>query len=80
MATPIDKEMHFWAGVSIGILSLVLFKAIEVPHCSLLVITTIAVAAFGKEVKDLIDYGKFDYGDALYTIAGGVPAFVLSFF
>ena len=75
-----DKEMHFWAGVLISFLALVLFKAIELPNCPLWVAVTVTVAAVGKELKDLMDYGKFDYRDAVYTIAGGALAFVLSFF
>jgi len=83
-----DKEMHFWAGVTISFFTLILFKAVEAPYCPLWVAGfcplwvagfTIA-AALGKEVKDLMDYGKFDYRDAVYTIAGGALAFVLSFF
>lgn len=75
-----DKEMHFWAGVLISFMALILFKAIELPNCSLWVAIVVVAAAIGKELKDLMDYGNFDYRDAVYTIAGGVLAFVLSFF
>jgi hypothetical protein len=75
-----DKEMHFWAGVTVGIFALILFKAVEAPYCPLLVSAAVLAAAFGKELKDLMDYGKFDWRDAVYTIAGGVIPFVLSFF
>jgi hypothetical protein len=78
--TPKDKEMHFWAGVSVSIAALVLFKAVEVQHCWLWVLTSVVTAAIGKEVKDLMDYGKFDWKDAVYTIAGGMAGFLLSFF
>jgi hypothetical protein len=80
MATPKDKEMHFWAGVSVSFAALVLFKAVEVQHCWLWVLTAVVTAAIGKEVKDLIDYGKFDWRDAVYTIVGGMSGFLLSFF
>ncbi len=80
MATPKDKEMHFWAGVSVSIAALVFFKAVEVQHCWLWVLTAVVTAAIGKEVKDLIDYGKFDWRDAVYTIVGGMAGFLLSFF
>jgi hypothetical protein len=75
-----DKEMHFWAGVTVSFFTLILFKAVEAPYCPLWVAVFTIAAALGKEVKDLMDYGKFDYRDAVYTIAGGVLAFVLSFF
>lgn len=75
-----DKEMHFWAGVWVSFFALILFKAVEAPYCPLLVAGSVIVVAIGKEVKDLMDYGKFDYRDAVYTIAGGVIGFILSFF
>jgi hypothetical protein len=75
-----DKEMHFWAGVSISIFALILFKAVEVPNCWLWVLTSVVTAAVGKELKDLLDYGEFDYRDAIYTFAGGMIGFILSFF
>jgi len=75
-----DKEMHFWAGVWISFAALIFFKAIEIEYCWLWVLTVIIVAAVGKELKDLMDYGKFDYRDAVYTIAGGLSGFLLSFF
>jgi hypothetical protein len=78
--TPKDKEMHFWAGVSVSIAALVLFKAVEVQYCWLWVLTAVVTAAIGKEVKDLMDYGKFDWKDAVYTIVGGMAGFILSFF
>jgi hypothetical protein len=78
--TPKDKEMHFWAGVSVSIAALVLFKAVEVQYCWLWVLTAVVTAAIGKELKDLMDYGKFDWRDAVYTIAGGMAGFILSFF
>ena len=80
MATPKDKEMHFWAGVAVSFFALILFKAVEASYCPLLVAVSVIAAAVGKEVKDFIDYGKPDWKDAVYTIAGGVLAFVLSFF
>ena len=78
--TPKDKEMHFWAGVVVSFVALIMFKAVEAPYCWAFVLAAVIVAAVGKELKDLMDYGKFDYRDAVYTIAGGVLAFVLSFF
>ena len=75
-----DKEMHFWAGVVVSFFALILFKAVEVPNCPLWVATAVIAAAVGKEMKDLIDYGKFDWRDAIYTVAGGVLGFILSFF
>ena len=75
-----DKELHFWAGVAISFFALIMFKAVEAPYCPLLVAVSVIAAGVGKEVKDLMDYGKFDYRDAVYTIAGGVLAFILSFF
>lgn len=75
-----DKELHFWAGVYISFAALILFKAIEIRHCSLWVSGVVTIAAVGKELKDLMDYGKFDYRDAVYTIAGGMIGIVLSFF
>ena len=80
MATPKDKEMHFWAGVSVSIAALVLFKALEVQHCWLWVLCAVLAAAIGKELKDLLDYGRFDYKDAIYTIVGGAVGIILSFF
>ena len=80
MATPKDKEMHFWAGVSVSFVTLILFKAIEVQYCWLWVLGAVLAAAIGKELKDLLDYGKFDWRDAVYTIVGGMSGFILSFF
>jgi hypothetical protein len=80
MATPIDKEMHFWAGVSVSFVALILFKAVEVQYCPLWVLCSVLAAAIGKELKDLLDYGKFDWRDAVYTIVGGMSGFLLSFF
>jgi hypothetical protein len=76
----IDKFMHFWAGVSVSIAALILFKSIEVQHCWLWVLSTILTAAIGKELKDLMDYGVFDWRDAVYTIVGGFVGVALSFF
>ena len=80
MAKPKDEELHFWAGITVSFFALVLFKAVEAPYCPLWVGASVILAALGKEAKDLMDYGKFDYRDAVYTLAGGVLAFVLSFF
>jgi hypothetical protein len=78
--TPKDKEMHFWAGVSVSIAALILFKALEVQYCWLWVLTAVLTAAIGKELKDVLDYGKFDWRDAVYTIVGGLSGVLLSFF
>lgn len=75
-----DKEMHFWAGVWVSFAALIFFKAIEIPNCWLWVLTAVITAAVGKEVKDLMDYGKFDYRDVVYTIAGGTIGVIISFF
>lgn len=80
MATPKDKEMHFWAGVSVSIFALVIFKALEVQHCWLFVTAAVLLAAAGKEAKDYLDYGRPDFKDAVYTIVGGVVGIILSFF
>lgn len=80
MGTPKDKEMHFWAGVSVSIAALVLFKSLEVQNCWLWVTCAVLAAAIGKELKDLLDYGKFDFRDATYTAVGGLVGIVLSFF
>jgi len=78
--TPRDKEMHFWAGVWVSFAALILLKSLEVPYCWLWVLCAVVAAAIGKELKDLLDYGKFDWRDAVYTIAGGMSGFILSFF
>ena len=78
--TPKDKEMHFWAGVWVSFAALILFKSLEVQYCWLWVLCAVVAAAVGKELKDLLDYGKFDWRDAVYTIAGGMSGFILSFF
>lgn len=75
-----DKELHFWAGVWVSFGALILFKAIDIKYCWLWVLSAVLSAAIGKELKDLMDYGKFDYRDAVYTIAGGTVGVVLSFF
>ena len=75
-----DKEMHFWAGVWVSFFALILFKAVDVPNCWLWVLTAVIATAIGKELKDLLDYGKFDYRDAIYTFVGGMSGFILSFF
>ena len=75
-----DKEMHFWAGVTVSIFTLIIFKAVEAPYCPLWVAGFTIAAALGKEVKDLMDYGKFDWRDAVYTFVGGMSGFILSFF
>jgi len=54
--------------------------AVEVQHCPLWVLCAVLAAAIGKELKDLLDYGKFDWRDAVYTIVGGMSGFILSFF
>jgi hypothetical protein len=77
---PKDEEMHFWAGVVVSISALILFKSLEVQNCWLWVLTSVITAAVGKELKDLMDYGKFDYRDAVYTFVGGLSGFLLSFF
>lgn len=78
--TPKDKEMHFWAGVCVSFFALILFKAVDVQYCWLWILCSVLAAAIGKEVKDVLDYGKFDWRDAVYTIAGGMSGFILSFF
>jgi hypothetical protein len=78
--TPKDKEMHFWAGVLVSFAALIMFKAVEAPHCWAFVLAAVIVAAVGKELKDLMDYGKFDWRDAVYTFVGGMSGFILSFF
>ena len=78
--TPKDKEMHFWAGILVSYAALILFKALEVQYCWLYVLCSVLAAAIGKELKDLLDYGKFDWRDAVYTIVGGMSGFILSFF
>jgi hypothetical protein len=75
-----DKEMHFWAGVVVSFVALILFKALEIKYCWLYVLLAVITAAVGKELKDLMDYGKFDYRDAVYTFVGGMSGFILSFF
>lgn len=75
-----DKEMHFWAGVSVSFFALIIFKALDIPHTWVYVLAAVLTAAIGKELKDLMDYGKFDCRDAVYTIAGGMSGFILSFF
>ena len=75
-----DKEMHFWAGVMVSFVALILFKALEIKYCWLYVLLAVITAAVGKELKDLMDYGKFDYRDAVYTFVGGMSGFILSFF
>jgi hypothetical protein len=77
---PKDEEMHFWAGVVVSISALILFKSLEVQNCWLWVLTSVITAAVGKELKDLMDYGKFDYRDAVYTFVGGLSGVLLSFF
>jgi hypothetical protein len=78
--TPKDKEMHFWAGVWVSFFALILFKAVDVQYCWLWVLSAVLAAALGKEFKDVLDYGKFDWRDAAYTIIGGLSGVVLSFF
>jgi hypothetical protein len=75
-----DKDMHFWAGVTISFFTLILFKAVDAPYCWAFVLAAVIVAAVGKELKDLMDYGKFDWRDAVYTFVGGMSGFILSFF
>lgn len=75
-----DKEMHFWAGVVVSFAALIMFKAVEAPYCWAFVLASVIIAAVGKELKDLMDYGKFDYRDAVYTFVGGMSGFILSFF
>jgi hypothetical protein len=78
--TPKDKQLHFWAGVAVSFAALIMFKAVEAPHCWAFVLAAVIVAAVGKELKDLMDYGKFDWRDAVYTFVGGMSGFILSFF
>jgi len=75
-----DKEMHFWAGILVSFAALIMFKAVEAPHCWAFVLAAVIIAAVGKELKDLMDYGKFDWRDAVYTFVGGMSGFILSFF
>jgi hypothetical protein len=78
--TPKDKQLHFWAGVWVSFGALILFKSLEVKYCWLYVLCAVLSAAVGKELKDLMDYGKFDWRDAVYTFVGGMSGFILSFF
>lgn len=77
---PKDKELHFWAGVWVSFAALILFKALDLQYCWLWVLCSVLTAAIGKELKDLMDYGVFDYRYAVYTIAGGCIGVVLSLF
>ena len=74
----IDKEMHVGAGCLISFVALIFFEAIHAHW--IWVVGTVVVAAVGKELQDLHDYGKFDIFDMLYTIAGGSIGMALAIF
>ena len=66
---PIDKKLHFGAGLLIAILAGLLFNG-------LYGLALAIVAGIGKEIYDYIDYGKPDVTDAIATWIGGVVGYI----
>jgi hypothetical protein len=63
---PSDKALHFIAGLLV-----VALAATTLPSVANWAIVFALVAGVGKEIRDQIVYGGFDWKDLVATIAGG---------
>lgn len=63
---PSDKALHFIAGLLV-----VAIAATTLPCVDNWAIVFALVAGVGKEIRDQIAYGGFDWKDFVVTIAGG---------
>jgi hypothetical protein len=71
---PPDKALHFIAGLLV-----VALAATTLPSVANWAIVFALIAGVGKEIRDEIVYGGFDWKDLLATILGGVVMQVLIF-
>lgn len=66
-AIPTDKYLHFIAGMIIAA-----FFALVIHNGRMWCIAPVVFMGVGKEIYDKIDYGRFDFVDLAYTVAGGL--------
>lgn len=62
-----DKALHFIAGMLV-----VVFVATIIPCIANWAIIFAIIAGIGKEIRDELVYGGFDWYDLLATVLGGV--------
>lgn len=72
-AIPIDKYLHFIAGMVIAAVG---YFALDMRAC----IAPVIVAGLVKEVIDELRYGGADLADVIYTVAGGAVIQLLVLF
>ena len=65
---PLDKQAHLWAGMAIYGLAVAVLPTIYA-------MAPVLLAAVGKELWDSRTH-KPDWMDAIYTMAGGMSAFL----
>ena len=63
-----DKVLHFAAGM---VVCLIVF----IPLGNYYALLAAVMAGLGKEIRDKISYGRFDWLDLLVTVAGGAFVF-----
>lgn len=71
-SVPLDKALHFIAGMLV-----VAFVATIFPCVSNWAIVFAIIVGTGKEIRDEVVYGGFDWKDLVVTIAGGLIMQVL---
>ena len=69
---PADKALHLIAGMLV-----VAFVATIFPCVSHWVFVFALIAGVGKEIRDELAYGGFDWKDLIVTIAGGAVMQIL---
>lgn len=67
MNIPPDKALHFIAGLLV-----VAFVATIIPCIANWAIIFAIIAGLGKEIRDELVYGGFDWKDLVATVLGGV--------
>lgn len=72
MNIPPDKALHFIAGLLV-----VAFVATIIPCIDNRAIIFAIIAGIGKEIRDELVYGGFDWQDLVATVLGGVVMQVL---
>ena len=59
-----DKVLHLLVGFALGLIGAISLDG-------LYVLLPVIIFAVGKEVRDYLDYGKFDFYDMFLTLVGG---------
>ena len=65
-----DKVLHAVIGFGLGVVGQIIFSG------SILVLLPLVLVAVGKEIKDKLDYGVFDFFDMFATLLGGFVGIV----